>query len=92
MAFNTNTAAASNGTKNESWKAAGFLNLYLPTKGGARRKLGAIALKEGRHNEKAMLDWLNEDPSRVQIILDKLVIEYNPATPADTSGFDLSAE
>jgi len=39
-----------------------------------------------------MLDWLNEDPTRVQIILDKLVIEYNPATPADTSGFDLSAE
>lgn len=89
MAFQSNTAAASSGTQNTAWKAAGFLNLYLPTKGGARRKLGAIPLKEGIVNEKKMLDWLNEDPSRVGTILAKLVIEYNPATPADSSSFDL---
>lgn len=74
---------------NDSWKAQGFLNLYLPRADGQRRKLGAIPLKDSKPNEKQLLDWLNEDPSRVSVILSKLVIEYQSATPADNSGFDL---
>ena len=92
MAFNTNTAAATSNTNtNTDWKAQGFLNFYLPSKvaGGARKKLGAIPLKESRNNEKQLLDWLNEDPSRVSKILASLQIEYQSAVPADTSGFAL---
>ena len=89
MAFNTNTAAAPT-QQNDNWKAQGFLNLYLPAKDGKRMKLGAIPLKESKASEKAMLAWLNEDPTRVAIILAKLEIEYKSATPADGSGFDLS--
>lgn len=77
-------------TQDDSWKAQGFLNLYLPGKDGVRRKLGAIPLKESKSNEKAMLAWLNEDASRVAMILAKLEIEYKPATPeSEGHGFDL---
>ncbi len=89
MAFDRNTVSAAQVTQNDSWKAQGFLNLYLPTKDGKRTKLGAIPLKESKANEKAMLAWLNEDPTRVATILSKLVIEYKSATPAEGSGFDL---
>lgn len=87
--FQRSNAQAAPTQQNDTWKAQGFLNLYLPAKNGARKKLGAIPLKESRANEKALLEWLNEDPSRVGQILAKLEIEYQSATPADASGFDL---
>ena len=89
MGFNTNTQAAA-AQNNDAWKAQGFLNLYLPTKDGKRTKLGAIALKQSKANEAAMLKWLNEDPANAQKILAKLVIEFRTAEPAEGSGFDLS--
>lgn len=88
MAFNTQPAER-NAESNDNWKAQGFLNLYLPSKDGGRRKLGAIGLKVAKPNEKAMLEWLNEDPSRVAKILEKLVIEYQSAEPSDKNSFDL---
>lgn len=89
MAFQTNTAPVA-AQSNDQWKAQGFLNLYLPSKDGKRTKLGAIPLKDSKPNEKAMMAWLNEDPSRVAQILAKLVVEYKSATPTEGSGFDLS--
>lgn len=89
MAFQSNAAASNNAPSNDSWKAQGFLNFYLPAKNGARKKLGAIPLREAKTNEKALLAWLNEDPSRVAQILSKLEIEFQSALPADTSGFAL---
>ena len=90
MAFATSSAAtAQPSTTNESWKAQGFLNLYLPAKNGQRRKLGAIPLKESKANEKQLLAWLNEDPSRVTQILAKLEIEYQSAASNDEHAFAL---
>ena len=90
MAFATSSAApAQPSTNNESWKAQGFLNLYLPAKNGQRRKLGAIPLKESKANEKRLLAWLNEDPSRVTQILAKLEIEYQSADSNDEHAFAL---
>lgn len=88
MSFNTNTARTPE-TANDSWKAQGFINLYLPSKDGKRKKLGAIPLKESKHSEKALLQWLNEDPSRVAQILSKLEMEFQSAVPGDASGFAL---
>jgi hypothetical protein len=88
MTFRPATAAAST-PASEAWKAQGFLNFYLPAKNGARKKLGAIPLKESRASERDLLNWLNEDPSRVQVILSKLELEYQSALPADTAGFAL---
>ena len=92
MAFNTNTAdqtASTANVANENWKAQGFLNFYLPAKNGQRRKLGAIPLKESKANEKRLLAWLNEDPSRVTQILAKLEIEYQSADSNDEHAFAL---
>lgn len=89
MAFATSSAPAQSSTNNENWKAQGFLNLYLPAKNGQRRKLGAIPLKESKANEKQLLAWLNEDPSRVAQILAKLEIEYQSAAANDEHAFAL---
>ena len=90
MAFASSSAAAqTSSTNNESWKAQGFLNFYLPAKNGQRRKLGAIPLKESKANEKQLLAWLNEDPSRVTQILAKLEIEFQSAAPNDEHAFAL---
>jgi len=89
MAFTSNTSSVQ-ASSNESWKAQGFLNFYLPAAdGGKRKKLGAIPLKESRSSEKEMLAWLNSDPSRVSIILAKLEIEYQSAIATTGSGFAL---
>lgn len=90
MSFKSNTAPAAT-PANDSWKAQGFLNLYLPSKDakGGRRKLGAIPLKDSKPAEKALMEWLNEDPSRVASIAAKLVVEYQAADGGNTAGFDL---
>lgn len=89
MGFQSN-AQRNEQPSNESWKAQGFLNFYLPAKNGTgRKKLGAIPLKESKNSEKQLLAWLNEDLNRAQVILSKLEVEYQSATPADAAGFDL---
>lgn len=95
MAFNSNASITSNtassSNNNDSWKAQGFLNFYLPSKQGGRKKLGAIPLKASRHNEKQLLAALNESPERMEqvlkLIINALEIEYQSATPADDAGF-----
>lgn len=88
MAFTpaTTTPAA---TSNDNWKAQGFLNFYLPSKDGGRKKLGAIPLKEAKPNEKRLLEWLNEDPAHVQALMNKLEVEYQSAVQSEGSAFDL---
>jgi hypothetical protein len=90
MSFNQSNAQRNTETQNDSWKAQGFLNFYLPSKqAGQRKKLGAIPLKEAKTREKALLQWLNEDPTRVAQILSKLEIEFQSAVPGDAAGFAL---
>lgn len=91
MAFNTNTNAPSNTNGiPDNKKAEGFLNFYLPRKDGGRRKLGAVILRKSYPEELTLAQWLAEDPTRVVVILEKLIIEYNAATPDESAGFDLS--
>lgn len=88
MAFQSNTARAPK-EQNDSWKAQGFLNLYLPSKNGDRRKLGAIPLKDAKPAEQSLRAWLEADEKNIQTLINKLEVEYQPATPAEGSGFDL---
>lgn len=90
MAMNLNAAPVANTPANDSWKAQGFLNFYITGADGKPKKLGAIGLKDSKVNEKRLMDWLNEDPTRVTNLLSKISIVYQSATPADGSGFDLS--
>lgn len=90
MSFKSNVSPASV-KPNTAWEAQGFLNLYLPSKDGTkRRKLGFIPLRNNKTGEREMLDWLNEDPTRVSALLAKLIIEYTRVEGSEASGFDLS--
>jgi hypothetical protein len=77
MAFN-NTARNTQ-QADDSWKAQGFINLYVPTPDGGRRKVGAIALKESKPFEAALLERLSTEEG-VQAFADVLQIDYQPAT------------
>lgn len=97
MAFNTNTASQNsntngNNSKDESWKAVGFINIFLPARDGSRVKLGAIPLKAAKPREAELANWLAEDDeskSRLNLLLNKLEMEYASAEPSDAKGFDL---
>lgn len=91
MAFQSNAAApAPTNNANSNWeKAAGFVNLYLPSKDGKRRKLGAIPLKLSRVNEKALVEWLESDEENVGKLASKLIVEYQSAAVSEAHSFDL---
>lgn len=97
MAFNTNAQPSVNTAprgdrngQNDSWKAQGFINFYLPTKGGKKRKLGFIPLYEKNANEAALMAWIQEDPeARVKLILSRLEIDFRTAEADPNSAFDL---
>lgn len=91
MGFQTQaTVTPFNNQTNESWKKDGFLNFYLPTKNGGRRKLGFIGLKTSKAAESDLIKWLNEDPeTNARTLLSHLEIEYNPAEGNDDAGFAL---
>jgi len=46
--------------KNENWKSDAFLNIYMPTRQGNRRKVGSIGLKLNRPMDKQLLDYLSD--------------------------------
>jgi hypothetical protein len=85
MNFNVNTKNNAQQVANDNWKAAGFINLYLPKAEGGQTKLGAIALRMSNPDEAALFSWLKankpvpveaEDPDTGEVInRDMLPIE-----------------
>ena len=71
----SNTNARRNG---EFEKALGFLNFYLPTKGGTRRKVGSIPLNGSKATEKQVFDALSSDPAAMERFVKALIVEFNP--------------
>lgn len=98
MAFDKTPAAAGTNNNNNingipaNKKAIGFLNFYLPTEGGGKRKIGntGIPLREANANERALAEWLAVDPeARTALMKGTLIVEYNSAEPAEGGGFML---
>ena len=90
MAFKP-TAVPASTDEDVSWKAQGFINISLPSKDGkSNRKLGAIPLRDSNVNEKTLREFLEADPANLDKVLSKFVLDYQNATPAEGSGFDLS--
>jgi hypothetical protein len=85
MAFEPNTQAKS---KDDSWKAAGFLNFFLPRADG-QGKLGAIALKASDADVSNLVEWLEKDPGNAQKLLSKLQITYGSNKKKPGNGFQL---
>lgn len=96
MAFDkapSGTNNASNGIPANK-KAIGFLNFYMPTEGGGRKKIGVtgIPLRESNANEKRLAEWLAEDPeARIQILLKTMIVDYTSVEPKEGSDFALPA-
>ena len=90
MAFHTQNTQAAASTNNNSWKADAFINFSVPRKDGTAKKLGAIALKCDRDEETATLvAWLSEDPTRIEKLVSKMVIDFRLAKTDHQGGLDL---
>lgn len=88
MAFEKDKSAGNTTGRgdNDNWKSDAFLNLYLPTKGGTRRKVGSIGLKNSKPFEKDLIAKLQADPDAVKRMLAALELEFNLAEPEDDKG------
>lgn len=92
MAFNLDGGAARNNQSaqtNENWKAQAFINLFLPTGDGGRRKIGSIPLRANKPAEKQVIDYLQEDDSRMGALLSKLEGDFQLADGSTGALFDL---
>ena len=66
--------------QDESWKAQGFINLYINAPDGSKKKLGAIPLKDARNAERTLREWLGKDPEKhAAKLLSALSLEYRAA-------------
>lgn len=94
MAFKRSTSApapAATVAVPGNWeKAKGFLNIYLPSKDGKKRKVGSIALRESKLLENQILTFLEADEANLPKLSSKLVIEYQSAAVNEGSMFDLT--
>ena len=80
MAFQKNDVNSNNDT---SWKATAFINLYVPSADGqSRRKIGAIALRDSKKLDAALIKRLQEDGG-VQALADVLQIDFQLADSGD---------
>lgn len=88
MAFEKDKSTSSNTgrDRDDNWKSDAFINLYLPTNGGTRRKVGSIGLKASKPFEKDLIDKLMADPEAAKRMLAVLEIEFNLAEPTDDKG------
>lgn len=82
MAFQKNDVNSNN---DASWKAIAFINLYVPTADGqSRRKVGAIALRDSKKLDAALIKRLQEDGG-VQALADVLQIDFQLADSGDAT-------
>ena len=69
--------------------ALGFINMYVPTSGGKRLKLGTIALQASNGTQKQIFEKLNvaqTDEERAEIVsrlVGILQFDFNPQLDAD---------
>ena len=92
MAFNRSaTSAAPAIAVPGNWeRAKGFLNIYLPSKDGKRRKVGAIALRESKLIENQILGFLEADEGNLEKLVAKLIFEYQSTAANESTKLDLA--
>ena len=80
MAFNKTSTAAPSAAAIAvpgNWeKAQGFINIYLPRKDGTQMKVGALALRASKNEEKQIFDYLVSSEENIQKLANKLVFEF----------------
>ncbi len=78
MAFNRPLTRNTNEASNDNWKAQAFVNFYIPTPDGGRRKLGSIPLRETKAFEKAMIERLKQEGA-VEALAQAIEIDFQLA-------------
>jgi hypothetical protein len=73
----------------ERWKSDAFINIFLPTADGGKKKLGSIGLKLSKPAEAKLIKYLQEDPSRVVALLQHAEVDFRMADGSDSEGFAL---
>jgi hypothetical protein len=90
MAFMKNrTQQTQSQPTDDTWKARGFLNLYMPMKDGSEQKIGFIALQGSKTLHAQMCDVAEKGEEQLEKLLAKVIVRYNSATPTDKGGIDL---
>lgn len=68
------------GQANENWKSDRFINIAIPTEGGAPIRLVSAGLKLNDPNHKQLIEWLDKDPEKnLKTLMGQLVADYRPA-------------
>ena len=77
MAFRNQNNARNNASEqsNESWKAQGFINVYVNVGNGNKRKLIGIPLKEQKAFERMLLERLQQEGG-VEALMENLSITF----------------
>ncbi len=95
MAFNTNAQQSNvapfnnrGGNDDGNWKADAFLNIYVPTKAGKRRRLIAVPLKQSRPRDAALIERLKANPDDVEALQAVLELEFHMAEGEEDAQFD----
>lgn len=79
-------AAVQQRSNNTSWQADAFLNLWLPTKDGGRRKVGYIPLKGNRSFDAAIIERLaSGGQEALDAFAEVVEIEFHTAEPKEGS-------
>jgi hypothetical protein len=82
-------SSKSKGNSNSDWKAAAFINLFLPRKDGSRMKLGFCALKSDDPEHLQLMEWLEADEGNLNKLATKLVLDYRAVEEKTDNGLDL---
>lgn len=89
MAVRNSTSKSSTNNAADAWKADAFLNFSLPTKSGGKSKLGAISLKMSKEHQKQLIELFKADPSKVQDMAAKLIVDFQMATVSEDNAFEI---
>ena len=77
MAFKKNNQSQES-AQNEDWKAQGFINIYVNTGNGNKRKLVGVPLKESKAFERMLLERLQEEGG-VEALQENITITFELA-------------
>lgn len=82
-AFN-NSNNANHNNQQQGWeKSVAFLNLYVPTVGGGKRKIGKLSLKASVKSDMEIINALQADPTAINRLASKLVLDFQLADAAE---------
>lgn len=75
----------------EREKAERFINISVPTVDGGSIRLGGLPLYGSNVDHATLIDWLDEDESRLEALREKFIMDYRNAGGSQEGGIDFGA-